>query len=107
MMNLTAACWVIKMVNARNIGVSNQQVSAYAAEPRALRCEPLKAAYGRLLPHLQLVQSLVLDLLVADVFAYRFLVASHGRHKITSCPELLPGKILLGLSERPGQMNRA
>src|ERR1700723_3021548 len=33
MMNLTAACWVIKMVNARNIGVSNQQVSAYAAEP--------------------------------------------------------------------------
>jgi hypothetical protein len=33
MMNLTTACWVIKMVNARNIGVSNHQVSAYAALP--------------------------------------------------------------------------
>jgi hypothetical protein len=33
MMNLTTACWVIKMVNARNIGGSNHQVSAYAAEP--------------------------------------------------------------------------
>jgi hypothetical protein len=44
MMNLTSACWVIKMVNARNIAVSNQQVSAYAAEPEALGFEPLKAS---------------------------------------------------------------
>jgi hypothetical protein len=39
------------MVNARNIGVSNHQVSAYAAEPGALRCEPLKAASGAFVAH--------------------------------------------------------
>ena len=63
------------------------------ANPEALRCEPLKAAWagsltrpgyvgqvigGRSLPHFQLLQALIFLFLVADVLPNHCIVSAYG-----------------------------
>src|SRR5258707_3131086 len=85
-------------------------------------CEPLKAALtgaltrprslshlkvAPLLPKLELIQSLVLFLLVADVLSDHRLVSTHRGYKISPGPEALPDEVALPLPVHPRQMNRA
>lgn len=65
------------------------------------------ATLRRLVPHLQLIQPLILSLLIADVLPYLCLISSNGRYKVTTRPEMLSGKVLLALSICSSQMNRA
>ena len=45
--------------------------------------------------------------LISDVLPYHRFVSTYGRDEVSSCPEVLPHKILLLLSVYTGQMDRA
>src|SRR4026208_2385497 len=60
-----------------------------------------------LAPQLHLLQSHIFALLLLDVFANHCFIAPHRRHKVASCPEMLPHKASLPLRVHPRQMDRA
>ena len=62
---------------------------------------------GGLLDQGQLIESLVLLLLVADVRADDRLVSPYGRDEVPACPEVLPDEVAFPLAERPRDMHRA
>jgi hypothetical protein len=66
--------------------------------------QPIKLMFG---PHVQLIETMIFLLLVANVLPTRCLISTYGRHKVSSRPEALTSKILLPLSVHPRQVNRA
>jgi hypothetical protein len=62
---------------------------------------------GKLLPQVELVQSPVFLLLVADVLADHGFIPAHRRHHVVPRPEVLPHRILLALSVHARKVNRA
>ena len=61
---------------------------------------------GRSVPEVQLLQSLVLFLLVADVLAYHLLIPPDGRNEVTPGPEVLAHEITFALAVDASQMDR-
>ena len=66
------------------------------------------ATYGGYsLPQTELLQAFIFFLLILDVLADHSFVSPHRRHKVPSCPKVLPDKFPLPLSLHPRQVNRA
>src|SRR3989338_1790270 len=76
-----------------------------AVTVRSADLEPSKD--GDLLPQFQLIQTLVLRLLVLDVFSDHRLVSPHGRDEVPSCPKMLAHEVSLSPAVLAGNMNRA
>ncbi len=79
-----------------------------------LNCEPLKAVEnleppkgGYLFKQIELIHSFVFFFLVLDICPYSLFILTNCRYVITSCPKILPNKILLSTLKVTGNLNCA
>src|SRR5262245_60443784 len=59
-----------------------------------------------LLQQVELIDSLILCFLFADVPTDDRLVSPYGRDEVTACPEVLPHEVALTFHERPRDVDR-